>query len=343
MPTGNVILDTTQYVKISDGIESLILQSHRDTVRITVSDLQPSLDNDAFHEIGGAGAAGRQNMLQMPFTDGAVWALAMTDHSKLSITAERARVEVSNRNTIGVPVFVQDQTSESLDVLFLETLNVTTVAADTVRDTNIFTATAGHGIVIGNIIEIADSSTFIQAYVVNVIGDAIEIDSFINHVYVAGSTLVVSNRDMNVNASPGAPRIFSVLPGPDQAGDLVRVNINMESSSSMDFSTFGSLPKLTYGCLIRIKRPNGDYINLFNWKSNGEFILRSFDHSFQNKTGGGQFGFVSRSTWGGQSKRGVVIRVEGSLGEELQIVVMDDLTGLNICLAVAQGHELQEG
>lgn len=77
-------LDTTQYVKVSAGETSLVLQSHRDTVRIAFGHVRPARGNTAFHELGGAG---KESMLPVPFTRESVWALAMTDRSSLSITA----------------------------------------------------------------------------------------------------------------------------------------------------------------------------------------------------------------------------------------------------------------
>ena len=70
--------------------------------------------------------------------------------------------------------------------------------------------------------------------------------------------------------------------------------------------------------------------------------MHSFDGMFQSKSGGGEHAFVGRSTWGGQSKRGVVLRVDGNLGEEVQLVIQDDLTGLTDFLMVAQGHTTAE-
>ncbi|QZI92155.1 hypothetical protein PODOV073v1_p0030 [Vibrio phage PS25B.1] len=344
MSTTRANLDVTQYVRITSEPftpSSLLLQSHRDTVRIAFSDVKPARDNTVFHELGGD-----NEPLNVSMTEVAVWALAMTDRAALTVTEQRVPVEVSDRGSMGQSVFVNDQTSPALDVLFLERLNQTTIAADTVIDTYTFTASPGHGIVVGNTIEIANTTLFIQANVLAVNGDVITIDSLINHVYAAGSVLVISNSDMLVDGSV-TPRIFSVSPGPDQKGDIVRIIIAIQSTSSMDFSKFGSSPPLTRGCLLRVKKPTGDYVNLFNWKTNGGFIIRSFDHSFQEKVGGGLHSFTSRSTYGGQSKRGVVIRLDGGEGvvptEELQIVIQDDLsTGLAEFLALAQGHELQE-
>jgi hypothetical protein len=251
-------------------------------------------------------------------------------------------LEVSERGTEGVPVFIQDQTTDPLDIVFLEFLNNTTIAADTAVGSNQFTATAGHGIVPGNVIEIANNEIFIQALVIAVAGDLITIDSPINHLYLAGSPLIISNPEMNVLGTPASPRIFSIVPGPNQKGDITRAIIEIQDSSSMDFTKFGGIASLTNGCLMRYKKSNGDFINLFNWKSNGGFIIRAFDHQFQTKIGGGLNAFVARTTWAGQSKRGVVLRLDGDAGEELQILVQDDLTGLDRFVCVAQGHLLQE-
>ena len=81
MSTGNVLLDTTQYVRINVGLNPMLLQSHRDTVRIVFSDLQPVEGNKAFHQLGGDDPS-----LHIPYTDVNVWALAMTDQSSLTVT-----------------------------------------------------------------------------------------------------------------------------------------------------------------------------------------------------------------------------------------------------------------
>jgi hypothetical protein len=130
-----------------------------------------------------------------------------------------------------------------------------------------------------------------------------------------------------------------------QSGDIVRVILVITSSADQDFQTFGSDPALQNGLMVRIKRQSGDYRNIFNWKNNGEFQQRSFDANYQTNKGGSVRAFTSRRTFGGQSKNGVVIRLDGDLGEELQVVIPDDLVTASTNLTIkmfAQGHELQE-
>jgi len=84
MSTQNVILDTTQYVRINDSPGYFLLQSHGDTVRIAFSELKPSLSNTSHHDLGGQ--AGIESVLPCPYVETYIWALAMTKSSKLSIT-----------------------------------------------------------------------------------------------------------------------------------------------------------------------------------------------------------------------------------------------------------------
>lgn len=258
--------------------------------------------------------------------------------------------ETSDRGNTALKTFVQDQTSPVLTVPFLLGRAALTLALDTVLESRTITLTAGHGVVDGEIIELADTSVmrFMQAQVIvgGVAGDVITLDQPVNRVYtVAGSVVQASSNDILVDGS-GAPVIFSVLPLPNQVGDMVRIILEMRGTNNgaMDFTTFGSAAALLNGCVLRIKNSDGTFTNLFNFKSNSDFIEQAFDHDFLEPKGGNtKTGFVTRLTWGGQSKHGVVIRLDGSIGEELQLVVQDDLTVGNTRLHLtAQGHELQE-
>lgn len=252
-----------------------------------------------------------------------------------------ASFETSERGNTALGVFVQDQTTEALDVPFLQGRGEFTLDGDTVIDSMSFDAVSGHNIAVDEILEFANVSTFMQARVLSVTGDTISMDTPFNHVYSNLDTMVRSSDDLLVNGSV-TPVIFTVKPLLNQSGDMTRVIISIESTSAMDFIKFGSISALTNGCVLRVRRENGDFKNLTNFKTNGEFIEKSFDHTFQTKTGGGEFGFVSRLTFAGQSKHGVVIRLDGKLGEELQLIIQDDLSsGLTKLKVVAQGHELQ--
>lgn len=83
MSTSVAVLDETQYVKVSNGGTALLLQSHRDTIRIAFSDTQPARSNTAYHEIGGTDHKG---VIELQYANTPVWALAMTDRHRLTVT-----------------------------------------------------------------------------------------------------------------------------------------------------------------------------------------------------------------------------------------------------------------
>lgn len=257
--------------------------------------------------------------------------------------------ETSNRGVTGLGIFIQDQTSLPLAVPFLQEINTTALAVGAVAGARTVTLSPGHGATVGNIMELAQvgSGVFLQSEVLNVAGDVLTIDQPINFPYTTTDLAVISTDDMIVDGSV-TPQIFSILPLPPQAGDMVRVIFEIQNvGNDMDFSTFGGDAPLVNGCVLRIKSSDGTFRNLMNFKNNGDIINQSYDHAFLNpRQGSSTRGFTARLTWGGQSKHGVVIRLDGSLGEELQLVVQDNLTSgasANLIFKMrAQGHELQE-
>lgn len=81
MPTVSVALDQTQYVRINTALNPMVLEAHRDTVRVTISELKPALNNTVYHELSGADAP-----LKFDSIDTNVWALAMSDRSSLIVS-----------------------------------------------------------------------------------------------------------------------------------------------------------------------------------------------------------------------------------------------------------------
>jgi hypothetical protein len=78
MSTVEVALSTSQYVRVNIGLNTMILQAHRDSVRIVCSELQPIPANTAFHLLGGD-----RPPQTFPFNDTNVWALASSINSSL--------------------------------------------------------------------------------------------------------------------------------------------------------------------------------------------------------------------------------------------------------------------
>jgi hypothetical protein len=99
------------------------------------------------------------------------------------------------------------------------------------------------------------------------------------------------------------------------------------------------------GLLFRVRRSDGSYKNLRTVDVNIEAFLWGFDNNiFTPRSQNTDHGIAFRVTFAGQSKHGVTARLDGTLLEQLECVVLDNLiTGTNIDIRViAEGSELQE-
>ncbi len=274
--------------------------------------------------------------------------VVLEDGSGLDITATNPlpvnqpdTTETSARGNTALTVFIQDQTTQSIDVFFTSdkgTVTTATVATQGGHDVDL---DPGHGAVVGDVIISRTAENYVQAEIINVVGDTITVSTPWSRTFPIDTTIGLGSPNLNVLGSQGSPVIFAVNPSSVQNIDITRIILNFIDNTAMDFTTFGSLAQLTTGVTLRYLELAGSFINFFNWRDNGELIERSFDHNFQSKIGGGSHGFVARSTWAGQDKRGVTIRVDGARGEELQLVVQDDLTGIDKFRVVGQGHIVQ--
>lgn len=254
-------------------------------------------------------------------------------------------LETTSRGGTGIPVFLQDQTTGPLDLLFLDQVVTPTLSADTVVGNYTVDVVDATSLAVGQTVEIADTtngSYFYQGTILSIATLTLTLDSPINRIYTtAAHTMVASVSDMAVNGSV-TPVVFAIEPLPAQSGDITRVIVEILDDADMDFETFGGLTALTNGLVMRVNNGDGTYRNLWNFKSNGDITLQAFDYKFETNNGGGVRSFASRMTWAGQSKHGVAVRLDGALGEKLEIIVQDDLTGLSSMRWVGQGSELQE-
>jgi len=248
-------------------------------------------------------------------------------------------------------VSIQDQHTELIDLYVTQLIDTCTVTSNTEIDDTDIDISSATAPVAGNIICLKEGTAFYQGQVLSFTGTGpaynVVVDNPLDYAYTTVGGCSIRSENLNVNASHATPQIFNVSPvglvDPNnqtdgQKWDIVRVIFTMTDATAMDDGKFGAMDKLTNGIVIRKK--NGTYKNIFNAKSNGDFRLHSYDVEYISDTQGpsGLFGFGSRRTFGGQSKNGVTIRLDADDNDEFQIIVQDDLTGLNSFKVVVQGH-----
>lgn len=234
-------------------------------------------------------------------------------------------------------VSVQDATTDINDLYFHEhTTGLITLTAPTALDDVVLYVQAGHGAVAGELVCLKQGTRYYQGEILSTTATTIILDSPLDFAFDVDAICTSTSKQMSVDGSI-IPAIFHIKPSAGVRWDITRVIFYMEDTSAMDLALFGSLPAITNGIVVRKK--DGIYHNIFNAKKNGDFNIRAYDGQFLGPNlPVGVFGFQCRRSFNGPDKNGVVIRLDGDLGDELQILVRDDISGMTAFNAVAQGH-----
>lgn len=242
----------------------------------------------------------------------------------------------------GVPVNLQDQTTRPLIIKFNQVTNSTTLSVAAVMSEYEITVASTTGFVAGKYIILFDLVSKNFSFYTQVgapVGNVITLDSPIDFAYPIGTNADVANTDMAVDGS-GTPEIFGLRglgapPGVDIVVDITKIIIQCETATATTLPEFGDLTKLARGLLLR--RRDGTTENIFNVKSNNEISgIMEFEPVVTATPGQGIDGFRAELTFAGQGNVGVAIRLP--VGEDLESLVQDLLTGLTLLGMTAEGH-----
>lgn len=235
-----------------------------------------------------------------------------------------------------IPINIQDQHTRAFDIKFALMPNTTTITVQANPDDNTITVSGTTGFVDGIAVRLNSVTDlpFIAHQVGAIAGNVVTLDTPVDRTFPNGSSVQNGSHHMNVDGS-GTTQIFSSSPIPSGLEiDVVRFMGYIQDGSTMDDALFGGIAALTNGVVLR--QNNGVLTNHWTVKSNGDISLICFDASYSDKAPSGSYGYKFRSTYGGQNKHGVTIRLEP--GETLEVLIQDDLTGLEDFQMLAQGH-----
>jgi hypothetical protein len=244
-------------------------------------------------------------------------------------------------DTIGqLAVNVHDQTTRSLDFDFGRLDNLTTLSAQADPDDRTITLTSTTGFVDGTTVGIfsADDTdiTYLGTQVGAPAGNVITLDTPIDQEMQINSAVAGVETNMNVDGS-STTQVFQIGPvgvGSTLVVDITRIMGHILDSTVMDDSKFGGITALTNGVVLR--HNNSVIHNIWNVKSNADLALLCYDFRYADNAPGGQYACNFRNTYGGQGAHGVVLELQP--GDYLEVLIQDDLTGLDQFNMMAQGH-----
>jgi hypothetical protein len=237
----------------------------------------------------------------------------------------------------------QDQHTPAMIAKFNQVQESTTLAVAAVKNAYTITLTDGTGLVNGRYIILFHpaSERYSVFTVVSFVGAVVTLDTPVDFAYPIGTFVDIAITNLNVDGS-GTPEFFGLRgtgapPGIDISVDVTRILFHCITNTAVDLSKFGDIVGgLTRGLVLRSR--NGDIRNIFNVKTNGEIagiMLDWIPYAASNPIQGVD-GFTARLTFNGDDKMGITQRLP--IGEDLELIIQDDLTGLVLFEIVAEGH-----
>lgn len=237
-------------------------------------------------------------------------------------------------------VNIQDQHTPVIVAFFSNEIASSTLATSpTAIDDLTFDVADATGFLADHHLSIFDvtANRFYLATILNVTDDTITVDTPLDFAYSIGSFVTAGETNLNVNGS-STPIIYGLRNTEEAIGSAFDITIMIFTcltDTAVDLSKFGDIAALTNGLVLRKK--NDVYMNVFNIKTNGDMAnLMFFDPQTATNPAQGQDGFIGIMTFAGQSEIGVTIRLEP--GEDVQLIIQDDLTGLTSFSVIAEGH-----
>jgi len=247
-----------------------------------------------------------------------------------------------------VDINIQDQTTRPILAKFNRVQNSTTLSVAAVKNATTITVASATGFVAGRYIILFEPSTENFSFYTQIgapAGNVITLDTPLDFSYGIGTFVDSAITNLNANGSLSTPVTFGLRgtgspPGVDISVDITRLIFHCITSGAVDLSTFGDLTALTNGLVLR--KRDGDCINIFNVKTNGEIagIMYDFDVTASTNPQQGVDGFTARLTFAGTNKIGVAVRLP--IGDDLEVIVQDNISGITLLEIMAEGHIVED-
>jgi len=168
--------------------------------------------------------------------------------------------------------------------------------------------------------------------------NALTLDRPLDHAYVIGATVEVVTTNMAVLGTLASPISFKAEPNSDELWHVIRFLFTMTHSTAGDLGLFGNQAALTNGVVLRIYKAEFDQYGTFTlFKSNSDIKDNMYDVDFDTRSsGGGTYGTTGRGSI--KVGTGAVPKVDGAVGDFVEMLIQDDLTGLISYRQKIQGH-----
>ena len=225
--------------------------------------------------------------------------------------------------------------------LHFDSATTTTLSAPATSLSNQITLTSAVGFAVGNEIKIENGSQEPVFFtIITLVGTLATLDIPLTFNHPAGTDVTkihtnLADTGVTAGATLAAPVIFTSHIPASTVVHITSMSIIMTDTSAMDFTTFGGAPALVNGLVLRAisSGQTGAYTN---WKRNLDLGLDAFPVLFQTKIGGGDYGLSA--IYNIKQSTGSIIYLDGSLGDKMEALAQEPLTGNVVIKIQLQGH-----
>lgn len=234
-------------------------------------------------------------------------------------------------------VYVQDQTTPSIELYIHTTVVETTLAAPTIVDGDVITLASTDGISADMIISILDDDTQCQTFVKSVSGNDVTVLIPCDRVLGTGTKVRAGWHNLNLDGST-TPVIAYVEAPNNKKYDLYTLNVTLITATTPTMDKFGDLLALQNGILFRVV--DGDYKNIALIRRNADFFSIGASISMEDKVPAGTGCIFIRKNY--NEVCGVARRLNGFENEQYQMLIRDDLSGLAEMYVTITGHTVED-
>lgn len=234
-----------------------------------------------------------------------------------------------------VPTLEYDFIADSIDGLYAtRVLHNTTLTSDTSINDRVIYVTDTTDCVIGDALNIYDENYFSQVLIQAVGTNNITINAPMDIEFSTLNT-IVECADWTINEDGSTtPVVYTLQPPSNATWHINTIVYSFQDDSPMDSGTFGSLPTLTNGLIVRTY--DGYVRNLINVVNNKGFDERNCPIIYDDKAPAGTYG--AKCTKYFKTSTGTVIELVGSTGDRFEVIVQDDLTAQDLFAVTGLGH-----
>lgn len=150
----------------------------------------------------------------------------------------------------------------------------------------------------------------------------VTLDRPLNFAWPIGTEVQKIDENMNI----ATPTSFRVTVPANESWHTQTIILSMLMATAGDDTNFGDIPALTNGVVLRAYDGLTDTYRTFeNWKNNGEIAFNMITQ-YNDKAGGGQFGFNGQGLI--LERTGAVPQIRGTEGDYIELLTQDDLSSL---------------